>query len=123
MHHERNSRRAKTVIFFGPPGSGKGTQSTRLSTALGIPTISTGEILRREADSGSPIGKYVRAILASGRLVGDDLMNEVVARRLSEPDCEAGFILDGYPRTVKQAMFLQSLFYQLGLPAPVVLHL
>jgi adenylate kinase len=93
-------------ILLGPPGSGKGTQARWLSSALGIPAISTGEILRRECQSGSAVGRQVERVLAAGQLVADELMNEVVAKRLSQDDCEYGWILDGFPRTVAQARFL-----------------
>ena len=113
-------RRGRVIILLGPPGSGKGTQAARLSLALRIPSISTGEILRRERDSGSSLGKAVQSILASGQLVSDDLVNEVVARRLGREDCARGCILDGYPRTVPQARFVQQLLRNLKMPRPVV---
>jgi adenylate kinase len=113
-------RRGRVVILLVPPGSGKGTQAARLSTALGIPAISTGEILRRECESGSSLGKAVHSTLASGQLVSDDLVNQVVANRLSREDCRGGCILDGYPRTVSQARFVQQLLRILKMPRPVV---
>jgi adenylate kinase len=114
--------RAKVVILVGPPGSGKGTQAALISPTLGIPTISTGEMLRRECQSGSALGRSVQSILASGQLVSDDLMNQVISSRLREADCQRGFILDGYPRTVSQARFLGRLLTALGMPNPVVFH-
>jgi adenylate kinase len=113
---------AKVIILVGPPGSGKGTQAALISPALGIPTISTGEMLRRECQSGSALGRSVQSILASGQLVSDDLMNQVISSRLREVDCHRGFILDGYPRTVSQARFLSRLLTALGMPHPVVFH-
>ena len=113
-------RRGRIVILLGPPGSGKGTQAARLSVGLGIPAISTGEILRRECESGSSLGKAVQSVLASGQLVSDDLINQVVARRLGREDCARGCILDGYPRTVPQARFVQQLLRNLKMPCPVV---
>jgi adenylate kinase len=113
---------AAAIVLVGPPGSGKGTQAAQVSPALGIPTISTGDILRRECQSGSALGKAVQAILSSGQLVGDDLMNQVIALRLREADCQRGFILDGYPRTVSQARFLDRLLSDVGIPRPVVFH-
>jgi adenylate kinase len=110
------------IILVGPPGSGKGTQAAQISPALGIPAISTGEMLRRECHSGSPLGKAVEAVLASGQLVSDDLMNQVIASRLRETDCENGFILDGYPRTASQARFLSRLLAKLHILNPVVFH-
>lgn len=111
---------AKVVILLGPPGSGKGTQAAQVSPAVGIPTIATGDILRRECQTGSALGRAVRAILASGQLVSDALMNRVISSRLREADCQHGFILDGYPRTVAQARFLDRLLTTLGMPCPVV---
>jgi adenylate kinase len=111
----------KVVVFLGPPGCGKGTQAARICSELGIPAISTGEILRRECVSGSDLGKRVQEVLASGKLVDDTLMNQVVASRLSQPDCIPGCILDGYPRTVSQARFLDSLLTGLGRPKPVII--
>jgi len=102
------NRAAKIIILLGPPGSGKGTQAAGLAQALGLTAISTGEVLRRESDSGSDIGKQVHALLVSGCLVGNDLMNEMVASRLTQADCEQGCILDGYPRTIQQVRFLDS---------------
>jgi adenylate kinase len=113
---------AKVVILVGPPGSGKGTQAALISSALGIATISTGEMLRRECQSGSALGRSVQAILASGQLVSDELMNQVISSRLREAECQRGFILDGYPRTVSQARFLARLLSALGMPHPVVFH-
>ena len=107
---------------MGPPGSGKGTQAALLSPSIGIPTISTGEMLRRECQSGSALGKSVKAILASGGLVSDGLMNQVISSRLGDVDCQHGFILDGYPRTVSQARFLDRLLTAVRMPQPVVFH-
>ncbi|MGI8961280.1 MAG: adenylate kinase family protein [Bryobacteraceae bacterium] len=110
------------IILVGPPGSGKGTQAALLSPALGIPTISTGEMLRRECKSGSDLGSSVQAILDSGQLVSDALMNQVISSRLREADCQRGFILDGYPRTVSQARFLARLLTAVSMPHPVAFH-
>jgi adenylate kinase len=115
-------RRGKVVILLGPPGSGKGTQAARLSAALGIPAISTGEMLRRECQSGSSLGKAVQNTLASGQLVSDDVMNQVVAGRLGQEDCRRGCILDGYPRTVTQARFLRQLLRSLNMSRPAVFN-
>src|SRR5262249_54279792 len=100
---------AHVVILLGPPGSGKGTQSGRLSAALGIPAIAPGEILRSETQYGSELGHRVEALIARGELVDDSTMNALVSRRLRQPDCQRGCILDGYPRTVAQAKFLDQL--------------
>lgn len=111
---------SQVIIFLGPPGSGKGTQAGRLSSALQIPAISTGDMLRRECNSGSALGNAVKNVLASGRLVSDDLINEVVNSRLRYSDCDAGCILDGYPRTLSQARYLDGLLSSLNKRRPVV---
>lgn len=99
----------KRVVFLGPPNSGKGTQAVRLAALLGVPAISTGEMLRAAVTAGSELGKRVEGTLASGQLVGDDLMAEVVTARLAEADAAAGFLLDGYPRTAPQAATLEGI--------------
>lgn len=114
----RNS--ATVIIFLGPPGAGKGTQAARLSAALGLPAVSTGEMLRQTAACGSVLGKTVQKLMAAGQLVRDDLINQVVERRLRQSDCDSGCVLDGYPRTACQARFLESLLRRLEMPAPVV---
>lgn len=111
----------RVLILFGPPGSGKGTQAGRLASALGVPAISTGEILRSECQSGSLLGRELATLLSSGQLVSDGLVSEVVARRLQNADCASGCILDGYPRTVSQARFLDDLLAKLRIEAPTVL--
>lgn len=108
------------VIFLGPPGCGKGTQAARLSEVLAIPAISTGEILRRACASGSELGRAVQNVLDSGLLVSDELINQVVAERLLEEDCEGGCILDGYPRTAAQARYLSELLERRGMQQPLV---
>ena len=91
------------LVMLGPPGSGKGTQAEILAEALGIPAISTGEMLRRAVASGSELGRRVESIMNSGSLVDDDTMAEVVRERLARDDARAGYMLDGYPRTLAQA--------------------
>lgn len=111
------------LLLFGPPGSGKGTQSGLITNWLHIPAISTGEMLRREIDSGTELGGLAKRVMAMGGLVVDGLVNRMLMERISRPDCQAGFLLDGYPRTVKQAEFLDSVLAARRLPAAVVLHL
>ncbi len=111
------------VLMFGPPGSGKGTQAKFISESLKIPAISTGEMFRAEAASGSELGKLVSSIMSSGGLVSDEIVNQVVASRVTKPDCQAGFLLDGYPRTLAQAEFLTAFLKEKGFPAPVVIHI
>ncbi len=102
---ERRKRTTKIVIL-GPPGSGKGTYASRLSSKLGIPAIAAGDILREMAKSETKLGKSVRSVIGKGELVPDKIVNEVFRNRLSRKDCERGFILDGYPRTTTQAKAL-----------------
>jgi adenylate kinase len=99
----------RRVVFLGPPGSGKGTQASALARELGIPAISTGDMLREAVANGSELGRRVRRIMESGDLVGDDLMAEVVTERLDQPDTDHGFLLDGYPRTAAQAETLRGI--------------
>jgi adenylate kinase len=97
------ARPATALILFGPPGSGKGTQARLLVACLRIPHISTGDMLREHIRAGDDIGRAVRDGMKSGHLVPDELVNRLVEIRIAEPDCEQGFILDGYPRTTTQA--------------------
>src|SRR5258705_1125532 len=97
-----------TVVFFGPPGSGKGTQASRLAAELGIPQISTGDLLRKNVADGTELGRIAKPIMASGELVPDDLVTRMLKARLSEPDAKGGAIFDGYPRTSAQAETLDT---------------
>ncbi len=97
------------AVMLGAPGSGKGTQAEFLASALGVPAISTGAMLRDAVALGSALGRKVEGIMASGALVDDGLMAEVVRERLARPDAAGGFLLDGYPRTTGQAATLDSI--------------
>ena len=97
------------VVLIGPPGSGKGTQALRIAEHYRIPHISTGDLLRRAVKSGSALGQLVASTLASGGLVGDELMIDLVRGRLAEPDAARGCVLDGFPRTVAQAAALDRM--------------
>ena len=111
------------LLIFGPPGCGKGTQARLISNRLKIPSISTGEMLRAQMEAGTELGKAAKSIMANGGLVGDDIVNAMLSERIARPDCGEGFLLDGYPRTVDQAVFLDCLLRTRGLPQAVVLHL
>ncbi len=99
----------RRIVFLGPPNSGKGTQAKVLAKALGIPAISTGEMLRAAVAAGSDLGQRVEGVMNRGDLVSDDLMAEVVQNRLSQDDAAEGFLLDGYPRTAAQAATLEEI--------------
>lgn len=96
------------LILLGAPGAGKGTQADILSKRLGIPTISTGDILRAAVKEGTPIGLKAKGYMNSGKLVPDEIIVGIVEERLQKPDCEKGYILDGVPRTIAQAVFLEK---------------
>ena len=97
------------LILLGPPGAGKGTQAEKLSTYLGVPRISTGDILRHNVAENTDLGKKAKSFMDSGKLVPDDLVIAMTERRLKEPDAKKGFILDGFPRTIAQAEALSKL--------------
>ena len=97
------------LILLGPPGAGKGTQAQRLEQRHGLVQLSTGDMLRAAAASGSEFGRRVKAIMDTGALVGDETMIELISRRIAEPDTAKGFILDGFPRTVPQAEALDHM--------------
>ncbi len=109
-------------MLFGPPGSGKGTQANLLRKCLGVPHISTGDMLREHIRTGDALGSEVRATIKLGRLVPDELVNRLVEERIGRPDALKGFILDGYPRTVAQAEVMLKLLTDRHLAA-VVVHL
>jgi len=118
----RKSQAPLALILFGPPGSGKGTQSKLLVKTLGIPQISTGDMLREHVRKGNAVGTKVEAKMKAGILVKDEVVNRLVAERLAAPDAARGFILDGYPRTRAQAETLCGMLEERGAEA-VVIHL
>ncbi|MGH9368677.1 MAG: adenylate kinase [Thermoanaerobaculia bacterium] len=97
------------IVLLGPPGSGKGTQARRLSEQLSVPAIATGDILREAVRLGTPLGRQAQSIMERGELVPDGTMIELVRQRLDAPDARDGFVLDGFPRTVEQALALERL--------------
>ena len=112
------------IVFLGPPGVGKGTQAAQLQALLGVPHVSTGNILRAAIQQeGSPLGREVRRFVENGRLVPDDLMGDLIAERLERKDATAGFILDGFPRTLEQVSILEGVLGRLGMVLDRVLML
>lgn len=97
------------VVLFGPPAAGKGTQAKRLHDKYGIAHLSTGDMLRAAMEQGTEIGKKAEPLVNSGKLVPDDIMVGIIAERIAAPDCKKGFILDGFPRTLGQAVALDSM--------------
>ncbi len=108
------------ILLLGAPGVGKGTQAKELVAKWGIPQISTGDLLRYNRDHGTELGNRAKAIMAEGKLVPDDLVNQMVAERLKQPDTVNGYILDGYPRTLGQAKWLDEHLAADGKGLPVI---
>lgn len=111
------------LIFFGPPGAGKGTQAKRLSSEYGIPHISTGDILRDAVSRGTDLGKQAQSFMDRGELVPDELIIGIIKDRLSQPDAQRGWILDGFPRNVAQAEKLNEMLAATGQGCDRVLNL
>ena len=114
---------ALNVLLLGPQGAGKGTQAKRISTEYEIPHIASGEILRGEMQAGTKLGRRVKDVYDRGDLVSDDLMIELIRTRLAQADTDAGFILDGFPRTTVQAEVLDRMFGDIGRSFNVVFAL
>lgn len=111
------------IVLLGPPGSGKGTQATRLADRLVVPHLSSGELLRTHIGTGDSLGELVKDTIARGDLVPDEVVVEMIAKRLADPDCVQGYILDGFPRTVVQARALDELLADRGQRLDAVLSL
>jgi adenylate kinase len=110
------TRKMMRIVLLGAPGSGKGTQARKLMAEKNIPQISTGDMLREAVAAGSRFGQKAKAIMDAGNLVSDDIMLGIISERLAKPDAAEGFILDGFPRTGKQALDLADLLDELGTP-------
>lgn len=100
---------SRNLLIMGKPGSGKGTQASLLANRLGIPHISTGDIFRREMELKTPLGLSITESMNAGKYTSDEITNAVIEKRLAEDDAQAGFLLDGYPRTLAQVEFLDSI--------------
>lgn len=111
------------LVLLGAPGSGKGTQASRLKAELAVPHISTGDMLRAAVAAGTPMGLQAKAVMAAGQLVSDDILLGMLQDRLGQADAAAGFILDGYPRNLAQAGALDQLLDKIGQPLDAVVKL
>jgi adenylate kinase len=110
------------IVLLGPPGAGKGTQAARLAERLGIPPLSTGDMLRAAVRAGTPVGLKAKEAMDRGELVSDETVVEIISDRIEEPDARRGFILDGFPRTVTQAGALDTLLAGSGLELNAVIE-
>ena len=113
----------KNIIFIAPPAAGKGTQSKLVSAEYNIPHISTGDLLRDEVETGSTLGKFIKAEMDLGNLISDDVMINLLRDRISQVDCNNGYILDGYPRNLEQALVYDNLLRELGIEIGTVIFM
>jgi adenylate kinase len=111
------------IVFLGPPGAGKGTQAQRLKDYLGIPHLSTGEMLREAGEAGKPLGRRATELMQAGQLVPDDVVIGIVAQRLEQQDCAQGCLFDGFPRTLPQAEELDQILAVRNIPIDLVVAL
>jgi adenylate kinase len=115
--------KAQALIFLGAPGAGKGTQAREVAQQFGIPQISTGDILRDAVKKQTPLGRAAKVKMEAGQLVPDEVVCGIVEERIQEPDCRTGFILDGFPRTIPQAEFVDRMLDQKGRGKPLVVNI
>ncbi|GIX42840.1 MAG: adenylate kinase [Leptospiraceae bacterium] len=113
----------KIIVFMGPPGAGKGTQAKKICETLNIPQISTGDILRKAIQNGTELGKLAKSYIDKGELVPDSVVIGIVEERIKQDDCKNGFLLDGFPRTIKQAEELDKLLESLNKKINIVINL
>jgi adenylate kinase len=111
----------RALIFLGPPGAGKGTQAKQIAESCGVPHLSTGDMFRDAVSRGTELGKLAKPIMDRGDLVPDDLVMKLVEERLSRPDCDRGFVFDGFPRTLAQAGQLDRILESRGFGKPLVI--
>jgi adenylate kinase len=112
-----------TLVLFGPPGAGKGTQSKILTEKRGLPQLSTGDMLRAAIEAGTPLGLSVKATMAKGELVSDETVISIIGERYDQPDCKNGAVFDGFPRTIAQAEALDRMLAERGRKIDLVLEL
>jgi len=111
------------MVFIGPPGAGKGTQAARLVERYSLAHLSTGDMLRAARDAKTEVGKKADEYMSTGRLVPDEIIMDIIAERLAQSDCQGGYLLDGFPRTIAQAEALDRMLADKGTPLDVVLEL
>ena len=115
--------KAQALIFLGAPGAGKGTQAREVSKKFSVPQISTGDILRDAVKKGTPLGLAAKQKMEAGELIPDEVVCGIVEERISEPDCRTGFILDGFPRTLAQAEFVDRMLSAKGRGSPLAVNI